>query len=635
MFVCSPQIKRIFYVLPLLFVCVFLNLSCNPTTASINNSNKFFKYKITEAKFNLGSSEEFDFINIYSTSDGNGRLLVQYQKKRLTDDKNLGSFLRFSDDGGETFGEEYEAEQFIKSDEEFENFTFHFVPNGLALTLGKGKNFFYAQSDETLENWNEPNQVNDEQDSILGGVQILQTTENEVFCVWTDNRRGFALTYFSSSNDGGKTWSPNQPIDYDFREGGQQSGKIVQGENGRLHVVWQDWRDRKTLVDIRYSYSDDKGVNWSESIKINNDEKEVWQMAPKIVADGANIYVAFADFREQGEEDDNDWNIYFARSRDNGNTWDKNKRLNDIKEGIDWSLDFSIDKEGNLYCVWESGRETLFGQTVFSYSNDKGDTWSPSIPLTTKDEIVLGNYTSVDYIKPGKLLVRMGTEVSGEHSVNYAFLKKTKEEINSVKTQEESSIEPLKEPVQFKTGKSLFAEDFSGVTAENWEVESGFWDLVGGTYMGVYPNQFKPFVSYAKFQEPETYVLKGRFRLDKDAHTAAMLHFRSSENGKKKYVIVNHFRVGTWLSVKELDVPEGGHLVSGRPIVQKRYPFRQDRWYKFTLVVAPKQIDYYVNGRLMLSYKGEIVLPIGKIGIGGYTASPTYFDDIEVLELKR
>ena len=46
-------------------------------------------------------------------------------------------------------------------------------------------------------------------------------------------------------------------------------------------------------------------------------------MDPSVAADASNIYVAFGDFREKGAEDDNDWNIYFARSEDNGSTWKK------------------------------------------------------------------------------------------------------------------------------------------------------------------------------------------------------------------------------------------------------------------------------------------------------------------------
>ncbi len=593
---------------------------------------------MSEARFDLGDAEEFEFTKVEGTTDGNVRLLVRYKKKRRSEEKDLGWFLKLSEDGGKTFGKEYKTTEIIKSDEEFASYIFHFVPNGFAATIGRGKNFFYAQSRGNLENWSKPIQVNDEQDSVRGGFQVLQTSENEVFCVWMDTRRGFNLTFFSSSNDGGKTWSANQPIDYDFREGSQEYGQIVLGKNGRLHVFWQDFRDRKTLVDIRYSYSDDKGINWSESTKINDDEKEVWQIYPRVVADGAHVYVAFTDFREKGEEGDNDWNIYFARSTDNGATWDKNKRLNDIKEGVDWFPALSIDEEGILYCAWEAGRETLFGQIVFSYSKDKGETWSPSIPTSSKDGLAIGGYTTIDFISPTKLLMRQGREKFGKLDIYYSYLEKTDELIDSKTEQNIETEKKFIDPIKYEFGEILFEDRFSNETAEKWEVKSGVWDIVGGTYMGVYPNQSKRFVSYAKFQEPEKYLLQGRFRLDAVAHTSAMLLFRADQEGEKQYAITNRFRVGAWLSIDESEFPdllEADNLVGGKPLSQKSYPFRQDRWYKFTLVVTPEQVDYYVEGRLMLSYKGELILPRGKIGIGGHTSSPTYFDDIKVSELKE
>ncbi len=637
MVVCFLTVTRFFGVLSILFLCLFLNLSCNPTTASIGGSKQFYKYKVTEAKFDLIDSDEFDHTNIFATSDGNGRMLVQYIKKYRSDETVLRQFVKLSQDGGKTFGNEYEVTEVIKSDKEFDSYTFHFAPNGFAVTIGFGKNFLYAQSIGDLENWSEPAQVNDEQDSAFGGHQILHGAENEVFCVWTDTRLGFPLTFFSSSNDGGITWLANQPIDYDFREGNQHYGKIVSGENGRLHAFWQDKRDRKTLFDIRYSFSDDKGENWSESVKINDDEKEVWQLLPTVVAEGSNIYLAFTDFREDGEENDNDWNIYFARSRDNGETWEKNKRLNDIKLGIDGFPYLTIDKEGRLSCVWESGRDTLFGQIVFSYSNDKGETWSPSITVTSKEELVIGEFTILHSISPNKLLLRVGKEESGKQTIYYLNLDKTDELIDSEiekknNTGEDNSIIPKKH----RSGELLFYDDFSNDTAEKWEPKFGVWNIIGGTYMGVYPQKAMPFVAYAKFQEPEKYILEGRFRMDAVAHTASMLHFRVNENEQKQFVLINHFRIGSWLSLKEFDMPEGTpHIANGQVLAQKRYPFRQDRWYKFKLVVTPEQVDYYVDGSLMLSYKGELDLPNGKIGIGGYTFSPTYFDDISVSEIEK
>jgi hypothetical protein len=634
MFVCSPRIKRYFLFLSGLGLCFFLNLSCNLTIATDNKSQKFYKYKLTEIEFDPGDREKFEFSDLSAQTDRNGRLLVKFKKKSHSNQNDLGTFFRISEDGGKTFGKEIDLAGVSETEKKM-SWDFYFVQNGLVGLSSQENNLFFSRSDKTFENWSDQVQINDEQNSIVGGFQLIQRSEKEIYLVWIDKRRGFNLIFFSFSMDGGKTWSANQPIDYDFREGNQQFPQFIEGQNGRLLVFWEDWRDRKTLVDIRYSFSDDGGISWSQSQKVNDDEKAVWQMFPKVAADGKNIYVVFSDFREKGEYDDNDWNIYFAHSNDNGTTWQKNKRLNDLKVGLDGTPRLTLDPEGNLYCLWESTRENLFGQIVFSYSQDQGKNWAPSIPLTSKDKMSIGLLTNIEYQSPDKFLIRLAEEGYGFQRFQNYFLEKTDELIDSNLIIQNKKSDKNFNPLKYEEGKTLFEDDFSEKVAEKWTPETGIWDIVGGTYMGVYPNSNKSFVSFANLEEPESYVLSGRFRLDEVSHTAASIYFRTSEDKLKHYVISNQFRIGTWLSLKDNDLPNGLHIAGGEILAQKLYPFRQNRWYEFSLIVTPRQIDYYVDGRLMLSKKVKISRPKGKIGIGGFISSPTYFDDISVREIRK
>jgi hypothetical protein len=613
-------------------VCLLLNLSCETTPASIGQKNQYYKYKTSELDFNLGNKKEFEFTKLNFETDGNGRLLVQYNKKRLEDGKDLGMFVSLSDDGGKTFGPEIDFRKEIESEDESIGYSFYFTSKGISLSYLKDGNLFYSKSIGGLDNWSQANQVNDEQNSVRGGGRFLSVSENELYFVWIDQRRGYDLIFFSSSFDGGKSWTANQPIDFDFREGNQLNPNIVIGDNNRILVFWADSRDRKTLYDIYYSYSDDGGKNWSQSQKLNDDEKEVWQTNPIVKTDGGNIYVTFSDFREEGEEDDNDWNIYFIRSEDNGGTWDKNKRLNDVQEGVDGFAFLSLDKEGNLYCLWESGRENLFGQIVFSYSSDKGENWSPSTPLTSKEQMISGGFSIIEYFSKDRFIIRIGKEEYGKLNNEYLFLEKTEEKLENNPERQKSSEKPELTPIKYEVEKTIFSDDFSQESTQNWEVRSGIWDFVGGTYMGVIPNKSGTYSSFVKMTEPQNYVLSGRFRFDAVAHSGASFYFRTNQNGLRHYVLTNHFRIGTWLSIKDNDLPTGLHLSGGEILAQKRYPFKQDRWYKFRLVVTPEQIDYYVNGRLMLIYKGTLRLPVGKIGVGGFHSSPTYFDDITIAE---
>ena len=145
-------------------------------------------------------------------------------------------------------------------------------------------------------------------------------------------------------------------------------------------AFWIDSRDRQTLRDIRCSYSDDGGRHWSPSQKINDDKEHVWQ-GKRVWRRGNQIYVAFEDFREPGEGGDYDWNIYFTKSEDNGNTWSKNIRLNDIQEGEDSGPFLTIDEHGDLYCVWRSSRRRIFGDIYVAHSTDSGHSWSGAIRI--------------------------------------------------------------------------------------------------------------------------------------------------------------------------------------------------------------------------------------------------------------
>ncbi len=62
------------------------------------------------------------------------------------------------------------------------------------------------------------------------------------------------------------------------------------------------------------------------------------------------------------------------------------------------------------------------------------------------------------------------------------------------------------------------------------------------------------------------------------------------------------------------------------------YPFQNDRNYRFTLKVTPGSVKYWVDGRLMISYQGELPPP-DRIGIGGRAVFSTSFQNIQVHEI--
>ena len=287
----------------------------------------------------------------------------------------------------------------------------------------------------------------------------------------------------------------------------------------------------------------------------------------------------------------------------------------------------------NLYSIWRTTEKTLFGQIAFNYSNNNGVSWSPSVLLTEKEKMSGCNFFLFQVDKE-KILIYWVEEEYGKRIKKTGFITKTSEVLT------ENSKEPTNEDINsqilnYELGEKVFEDDFSANSSAKWNEVSGVWDLVNGTYRGLSPGEPKSFITTANFAEPKKYIAKGRFKLDSVHHYTGDLYIRMDDSQRRYYLIRNRFRQGSWLSFKDNDLERNLHLSGGKVLKQKHFSFRSDVWYEWELVVTPEQIDYYVDGRLMFSYKAKLKLKNNKFGIGGIETAPTYFDDIEIYEFKE
>ncbi len=628
------------------FVCAILSISCGSYATTTSEPDGFERFSVSEAEFDLGDEEKFEFEIIGIPYPIDERFLVHYIKKDKATGKELGNFFRISVDGARSFSEEYNAGEMVPGvKSKSRRIVFHFFEGGLAAVINEElsereknrQNKFYTRTDRTYKNWNKPVRVNEGKSNVYGAFTLVHHGDDEVYCSWMQGKAGATQLFFSRSDDGGKSWSRNIQIEKDFRKGSQGQAILLISDTGRLHAIWQDFRDQKTLYDIRHSYSDDKGETWALSKKINDDDDHVWQHWMSAAISGEELFVVFADFREKGVENDNDWNIYSARSVDNGETWGENQRVNKIKAGRQDAPRLIQDPDGTLYCLWMTTENTLFNQFVFSYSRDFGRTWAPKIEISGREEMVYATH-GISRVGEGSLVTWWTDMTYGRPKTKkILILEKTDEMLFAESRKRESMGSP--KLIEYSLGNKLFEDDFSSETSEkNWIAKKGAWSVVGGAFRGsrpygkALPVEDRAFVAYAGFDEPESYVLKGKFKLDETRHGNADIYFRS--NDLRHYVIKNLFRHGTWLSLKDDALEKGLHQSGGRVLAQVPFPYRQGRWYEFVLVVTPDQVDYYVDSRLRLSFKSDLVLKNGKFGIGGWIHPPTYFDDIAIYELR-
>lgn len=144
----------------------------------------------------------------------------------------------------------------------------------------------------------------------------------------------------------------------------------VAASEDTVHVVWEDNRDGR--FEVYYKRSTDGGTSWEADTRLTyltNLSQE-----PSIVVSGNDVHVFWFY-----EETSDNYEIYYKRSEDGGNTWGSDTRLSYFPS---YSYELSAAISGSvLHVVWMDGR---FGndEIFYMHSLDGGLTWGPDISLT-------------------------------------------------------------------------------------------------------------------------------------------------------------------------------------------------------------------------------------------------------------
>jgi len=218
-------------------------------------------------------------------------------------------------------------------------------------SLHKSNVMFSLSEDQGLS-WSEAFRINEISGNCLDGDS---TTEGAVPCVgpkgeiyvsWAFNES----IYFDRSFDAGETW-----MDKDIKVADQPSGwninvkglnrvngmpfiacDISKSKNkGNIYITWVDHRNGEKNPDVFVAYSENKGITWSEPIRVNDDDTDRDQFFTNIDVDPVTgyVYVVFYDRRDHS---DSKTDVYLAESRDGGKSFQNfkiNEKTFEIKGG--------------------------------------------------------------------------------------------------------------------------------------------------------------------------------------------------------------------------------------------------------------------------------------------------------------
>ncbi len=194
----------------------------------------------------------------------------------------------------------------------------------------------FARSTNFGLSWTPPLVISDtggdcrDSDNTVEGAVPAVGPEGQVYVSWS----GPLGIMFDKSTDGGKTFGKDIFVDehpggWDFdipgisRCNGMPVTACDVSESdyrGNVYILWSDQRNGEDNTDIFFSRSEDEGETWSDPLRVNDDTTDRHQFFCWMAVDSSNgnIYAIFYDRRNTSGVATE---VYMARSTDGGESF--------------------------------------------------------------------------------------------------------------------------------------------------------------------------------------------------------------------------------------------------------------------------------------------------------------------------
>jgi hypothetical protein len=185
------------------------------------------------------------------------------------------------------------------------------------------------------------------------------------------------------STDGGKTWTRIIPISPGFPASGGDSAPLLVEPNGRIDVEYQGYHITNdvtytmTAAHTYFTSSDDGGRTWSSPVQVGPDRLEMskaeWWIDGALGMDAAgNLYITW-DTQHQGQ--DIGW---IAFSTDHGTTWSALQRVTPDTDNATHIVEVVGGRPGIAYVGWLADNSSRgYAQYLRVFSISRGWISSP------------------------------------------------------------------------------------------------------------------------------------------------------------------------------------------------------------------------------------------------------------------
>jgi hypothetical protein len=146
---------------------------------------------------------------------------------------------------------------------------------------------------------------------------------------------------------------------------------------GSVHVVYYSTKISSSNREIYYTRSHDHGVTWDAPLRLTDAVRD--SRIPKLaIGPGDSLNVAWHDDRTSL----NDYNIYFMRSIDGGDTWGGTVMVADTSTASEEAA-IVVGGDGVIHITWEELGSYYSGNVYYSHSTNDGQSFSSPTRITT------------------------------------------------------------------------------------------------------------------------------------------------------------------------------------------------------------------------------------------------------------
>jgi|GEM_PF-827454 len=180
------------------------------------------------------------------------------------------------------------------------------------------------------------------------------------------------FVYHVSSSDGGQTWTSPFQIDSTLFYGGMPS--IAVDSAGNLHVAWHARATSNDQFNIYYSRSEDGGQTWTAPVRLSYAVTGHDLLYPSIAVDPAgNVHVVW---NSALYVDNYRGDIYHAYSTDGGKNWSQDKMISVSESHLCFVPTIQFTSTGKAFVFYSDGSFDQKMRKVYYVTSEDYQTWS-------------------------------------------------------------------------------------------------------------------------------------------------------------------------------------------------------------------------------------------------------------------